>query len=955
MANDGNLKNWLQDDVSRRAFLRSAAVVGSVAVVGAALSRRAVADVLEDLHYDGVPDPVADCTYVYTTCLMCHSDCGLKVRVYDGVAVKIEGNPFHPQNLENDERLSYTEDPAAHTNTNGRICAKGQAALETLYNPYRLKQPMRRVGARGAGEWETISWDDALDDFAAQLSLYYSQTAMTNSYGDSLGPEANRVVFSRGRLEPGPEEFVKRWFNKSFGTINCPMPHTSICEASRHVASKLVTGGTKHLKPDIDNTTYLLLWGTSPNEAAFPGQSYSRRLTRAIVDNGTTVVVIDPRLSVSASKGRWVPLKPGTDAALALAFARHIIENNLHDTTFLSNPNSAAAVADGETCWSDSTYLLRADTGTLLTMNDVNGGGSSNNVVWTGGTTADASTAAGGDLLVDQQTITLSNGSTVEVSSVFQLYWNRVSEHSMTWYANECEVSVDVIEEIASGFAAAGKTASLDLYRGPTKHTNGVYNVLSIMSLLSLVGSYDHKGGMAKGGHYWDAFTAETDVQTVSGGYSTSGIMLYRSGSGTTDYFTTQEYATEGVPARRPWFPMATEGNFQEIIPSMGDEYPYKIGVYITYCNNTVYTSPAMRTVAARVLGDESKVPYFVAIDIDMSETTVFADLILPDTMFLEQWATPHLAPLTLTDASPWRQPVVGTMNKTDPTSDGYEPYLPELRDMVDWLIDLGERLGMPGFGAGALGGTADLYNSWDWYGHLLDNLVADYNADGGDVITAEYVEARGGMFHDTGEEYSGEMLHSTMAAKVMLFISSLAAKRDSQTGEYFDGFPKYERPMDLLGNVIEDMDAGFPFQLITYKQAFHTQSRTALDPSLMMLQPENFLDMNASDGRSLGLENGDMVRITGPSGGMTEGRVKLTQGMKPGVVAVANSYGHWELSSRPYIVDGEAMPSDVTRGAGIHANTPMRLEPRLGDVCMQDKVGGSASFYDTRVRIEKV
>lgn len=956
MANDGTPKNWLLDDVTRRTFLGSAVVVGSTAVAGVSLSRRARADVLDELHYDCEPDPVTDATYVYTTCLMCHSDCGMKVRVVDGVAVKIEGNPFHPQNLEADERLPYASDPDTNVTTNGRLCAKGQAAIETLYNPLRIKAPLRRVGARGEGEWETVTWDEALDDFAAQLALYYSQTAMTNDYGDNLGPEANRVVYSKGRQEYGPEDFVKRWFNKGYGTINAPCGHTTICEASRHVASSLVAGGNKHLKPDIENTTFLMLWGTSPLDAGFPMQSYARKLMRAINDNGCTVVVIDPRFSNTAAKGRWVPLKPGTDAALALGMCRHILENDLYDATFLSNPNSTAASADGESCYSDATLLVRADTGKFLTRANIDGGSTSDYVVWTGGTTAWSASATEGDLFVDQQTVTLSDGSSVVVSSVFQLLWNRCMERSLQAYAEICEVSADTIREIAEGFAAAGKTAAIDHYRGPSGHTNGTYNAATIMALCSLVGCYDHKGGMSKGGGHWEELTGDgtgTAASTVYGGVSTSGIPLWRSGS-SADYFSTNEYATEGVPARRQWFPIASEGNFQELLPSMAEGYPYKIGVYITYCNNTVYTTPASRLTAARVLGDESAVPYFVAIDIDMSETTVFADLVLPDTMFLEQWGCPHLPPLTLVKASPWRQPVVGTINKTDPTQDGYEPYLPELRDMADWMIDLGKRLGIPGVGDDAFAVGDPLHNSWQWYGRLLDNLVADYVADGYS-LTAEEVEARGGIFQDAGSEYSGDLLSSKIGKRVNLYLESLATKRDSQTGEYYEPLPVYEPPMDSQGNHVETLDGGsYPFQLITYKPAFHTQSRTALDPSLMMLMPENFLEMNSGDGRLLGLENGDTVRIQGPSGGIISGKVKLTQGMKPGVVAIANSYGHWELGSRPYKIDGETQAYDATRGAGLHCNTLMRLDPNLGDVCLQDKVGGSASFYDTRVRVEK-
>jgi anaerobic selenocysteine-containing dehydrogenase len=126
--------------------------------------------------------------------------------------------------------------------------------------------------------------------------------------------------------------------------------------------------------------------------------------------------------------------------------------------------------------------------------------------------------------------------------------------------------------------------------------------------------------------------------------------------------------------------------------------------------------------------------------------------------------------------------------------------------------------------------------------------------------------------------------------------------------------------------------------------------------PWLVSIQAENFVEMNAADAQALGIRTGDEVRLISPSvpDGII-GRAKTTQTVCPGVVAVSHHFGHREMSSRPFQVNGTDSEHDPSRGKGIQANSIMRLDPRLGNVTLQDKIGASASFSDTRVRVVKV
>jgi anaerobic selenocysteine-containing dehydrogenase len=175
-------------------------------------------------------------------------------------------------------------------------------------------------------------------------------------------------------------------------------------------------------------------------------------------------------------------------------------------------------------------------------------------------------------------------------------------------------------------------------------------------------------------------------------------------------------------------------------------------------------------------------------------------------------------------------------------------------------------------------------------------------------------------------------------------------------TGAYFDGVATYEAPADLMGNAIESQDASFPLQLVTYKLAWHTQMHTMRYPWLVSVQPENFVELSRVDAEARGVRTGDRVQVTSPSSpaGLA-GRARVTETIRPGAVAVSHHFGHWAMASRPYQVDGAESAYDATRGAGIQVTPIMRTDPQRPNVTLQDKIGGSASFYDTRVQITKV
>jgi anaerobic selenocysteine-containing dehydrogenase len=419
-------------------------------------------------------------------------------------------------------------------------------------------------------------------------------------------------------------------------------------------------------------------------------------------------------------------------------------------------------------------------------------------------------------------------------------------------------------------------------------------------------------------------------------------------------YESSSEYAKKvslgqnPYPARRAWFPLAGHYNYQEIYPSLEDEYPYAIKALILYWHGMPYSAPAARATFERVMSakvnGEYKLPLVVAIDIAMGEAAAWADYVLPDTTYLERWTVVGLTPTTITKSSPVRQPVVGTV---DPVTGDYTGALPQARPLEDILIGLGNAMN-------ALDGSVPKppwRNAWDYWGKAIANMAAQSGGPGVDAVLA-----RGGRFADYTQAYDGDKLLTRFGGRLYFFSEKLATKHDSITGQFFDGMGHYEPPADIAGHAIETTDAGFLLQMVTYKMSWHSQMHTIRYPWLVSIQPENFVELNPVDAQARNLRTGDRCRLTSASNpaGVT-GRVRATHTVAPGVIAVSHHFGHWEMSSRPAQVNGQAAAYDAARGGGTNACLVMRADPVLPNVTLQDRIGGSASFYDTRVQVERV
>jgi thiosulfate reductase/polysulfide reductase chain A len=201
--------------------------------------------------------------------------------------------------------------------TEGTLCAKAQAGVNHVYDPDRILFPLRRVGARGEGKWKRVTWDEALDEIAKRLT----------KLRDEGTPE--KFMFHYGRMKSSTAALVKDVFLATYGTGTI-CDHTSICEASKLVGQELSWGKIDD-NWDIDNTRFILNFGSNLCEAHTNHNPIAHRLPRALVDRNVRMVTFDPRLSHTAAKSsEWVPIKPGTDTAAVLAMSNVIMDEGLY-------------------------------------------------------------------------------------------------------------------------------------------------------------------------------------------------------------------------------------------------------------------------------------------------------------------------------------------------------------------------------------------------------------------------------------------------------------------------------------------------------------------------------------------------------------------------------------------------------------------------------------------------
>jgi len=1062
------------NNISRRKFLRSAALVGGGTYVASTLNSLNLFannnERTEDYDYFlNNPENI-----IYSACLNCNTGCGIKCKIENGVLSKIDGNPYNPWTMV--PQLSMTSHPDEASKVDGGLCPKGQSGIQIAYDPYRIRKVLKRAGKRGENKWQTIDFSQAINEIVEGGKLFShvadeenrevqglkSIMALTDKtvakamaadvkkmltekenekrnllieefkikYVDNLnklidpehpdfGAKNNQFVIAWGRLKNGRKSFFN-FLGESFGTTNMH-GHTTVCQGSlyftckaiseQYIGGKFSEGQKFYWQTDLENAKYVLFVGANLFEANYGPTNRTVRLTENLKNRVTKIGVVDPRFSKLASKAEtWLPIKPGEDAALAMAIIRWIIENEKYDAGFLSCANKAAAVESNELSWCNATNLVEikdgkpdkllraADLGIIKAQKRTLADGAEYEekfltVFFNGKPVAvdpnDEKNTIFGDLFVDCDLKT-KIGEVIKVKSALQILKESANEYTIAEWCEIAGLSETDVIYVASQLTSYGKQASVDIHRGPAQHTNGFYNVLAWMSINMLLGNYDWKGGMSKASTYKhdNSKGGPYELKTKTK-ISSFGISSIRHNQ---EYEKTSIF--EGYPSKRNWFPLSSDV-YQEIIPSIGEQYPYPVKALFMYMGAPTYSLPAGHT-NIEVLTDIEKLPLFFSSDIIIGSTSMYSDYIFPDLSYLERWEFQGSHPNMPIKVEVIRQPVIAPLTETVKVFEKEVPI-----SLESLFMAIGEKLGLDSFGANAFGEGLDFNHPDDFYLRALANIAvgedgvpeADareleifeksrrhlpnsvYNLERWKKLAGEtnwakvvYVLNRGGRFQEHSKSYSQDKLKNSYKSLLNMYQEKTASKKYSGTGENYSGIAKYIEQKNFAGETLEKLAESYDLHMITSRTISQTKSRTIASYWLQALMPDNGIIINSVDAERLRLKNDDLVKVVSATNldgnwdfknGQTKdiiGKVVVTENIRPGVISFYLGFGHWANGANDVTIDSVLIKGDKRRANGVHANAAMWTDSSLkNNTCLLDPVGGSVSFYDTKVKLIKV
>lgn len=773
-------------------------------------------------------------------CKQCPGGCGILARVVDGRLVRLVGNPIYPVNR-------------------GGLCMKGLAAGQTLYDPDRIKTPLQRLGKRGEGRWQAIRWEEALGQVTERLA-------------DLRGRGLAHTLAILGGQYRGLTDSLFERFCDAYGTPNylryrCLAPERA--SASVHY----MQGLDQPISYDIAHTRYLLAFGCNLLESwqstVHQLMAYGQMRQRPEGER-THLTVVDPRLSVTAAKAdHWLPLKPGTDGALALGLASIIIQEGLYDREFVIRHTF------GFDDWKDS----------------------------------------GGARHIGFKRMVLEEYRPDKVASI-------------------TGIPVKKLFQVARDFATTRPALAIG-ERGPSYHANDLYTRMAIHSLNALVGSFGKEGGIVRQGTLpltpFEAFEGDDASRTT--------LAQPKLGTGASPALLFGEQEVSALPE------------------AIEKSDPYPLNALFVYYTNPLYSLPDRQKWQSAL----DKIPFVVSFSPYMDETTLQADLVLPDHSFLERWQddqVTHLAGITLFGIG---KPVLPPLHDTRQTEDVLlqiakglgEPMESALpwENYSEFLYEKARGLFEAGRGHIAMTsqdeGFEEILARQGYWRERFD----DYD-DFWDALLAK------GAWWDPNDTYVGpRQLFSTPSHRFE-FYSQLLQKEWTAKAVHLQGngagsesaldqftvsiglrakgdyrfLPHYQEEGAVPG------EENFPLILNTMKLMSQPGGRGANQPWLQQ-QPavhvdagwEGWIEIHPELAARHGVTEGDWVWLESPVGKIRV-RAKLYPGLHPGVVNLPlgqghTAYGRWAKNRGANPNDITTNHTDPMRGLPIWGQTRVRLQ----------------------------
>ena len=896
-----------------------------------------------------------------TTCYMCACRCGIRVHLKDGRVRYIEGNPNHPVNR-------------------GVLCAKGSAGIMQHYSPARLTKPLLRTGERGAGTFREIEWDEALAIAADRLKAIRAD-------------DPRKLAFFTGRDQ---SQALTGWWATQFGTPNYAA-HGGFCSVNMAAAGLYSIGGSfwEFGEPDWEHARYLMMFGVAEDHDSNPIKTGLAKLKA----NGAKFVSVNPvRTGYSAIADEWLPVRPGSDGLLALALAHELIRSGNVDVQYLVRYTNAP--------WLVVEAPGSADHGLFARDGD------GNPLCWDRRVDAPASALLAEVTPALKGRFTLPDGRMAVPA--FQLVAERclAPEHAPDEVAARTGIAADTIRRLAAELADVafrqeivlevpwtdwagrrqarmiGRPVAFHAMRGISAHSNGFHTCRTLHVLQMLLGSIDVPGGF----RYKAPFPRPAPpgpkpagkADQVTPGRPMAGPPLGFP-TGPEDLLVEADGTPRRIDKAFSWdAPIAAHGMMHTVITNAWKGDPYRIDTLFMYMANMAWNSAMNTTETIRMLtdkapdGDGYRIPFIIYSDAYYSETVPYADLVLPDTTYLERWDCISILdrPIGSADgpADSIRQPVV------QPDRD--------VRPFQDALIELGWRIGLPGLtnedgsakypggypdyivnherrpGIGSLAGWRGADGSTHGRGAPNPDQLKRYVENGcfwSDELPAEaryYKHA-----NRTYLDYAAAMGFIDKAEPIVLQLYSevlqkfrLAAEGHGpvqppeqhrrRIADHFDPLPLWYPPFEDAANEA----AGYELHAITQRPMAMYHSWGSQNAWLRQIHTANDLYVPRGPAEAQGLKDEDWVWLESRHGRI-KARIRLMEGVEGHTVwtwnAIGKRAGAWNLAP-------DAPESQ--RGFLLNHLIDDLLPEREGGYryANADPVTGQAAWYDLRVRMTK-
>ncbi|UNK48630.1 molybdopterin oxidoreductase family protein [Lysobacter sp. S4-A87] len=606
-----------------------------------------------------------------TTCYMCACRCGIKVWLRDGQIRYIQGNPEHPVNR-------------------GVLCAKGSAGIMQHYSPARLDKPLLRVGERGSGEFREIEWDEALEIASSWLAPIRARNP-------------DELAFFTGRDQ---SQALTGWWAQQFGTVNYAA-HGGFCSVNMAAGGLYTLGGSfwEFGEPDWEHTRYLMMWGVAEDHDSNPiklglGQLKGR---------GAKIVAVNPvRSGYGAIADEWIGIRPGTDGLFAFALAHELLKADRIDLDYLVRYTNAHWLVVRNPGGSDDGLFARNDDGDALCW-DCQAAGPAN------ASDVGVSPAVVGEFV-------LADGR--RAVPVFHLVAERYldPQYSPDAVSERCGIPADTIRRIARELAEAafdhaielpiawtdawgrehatmrGRPVAMHAMRGISAHSNGFHTCRALHLLQLLLGAVDTPGSF----RYQPPFPKPIPPPNRPGKRRQDNGVLDAAPLGFVHAPEDLVVDADGQPRRIDhafsWaYPLSAHGMMHTVIRNAWAGDPYRIDTLMMFManmswNSAMNTTQTMQWLTDRDESGEYRIPRIIYADAYASEMVAYADLVLPDTTYLERFDAISLLDRPISDADgaadAIRHPVLDAAEQS-PGRD--------VRGFQSVLIELGARIGLPG------------------------------------------------------------------------------------------------------------------------------------------------------------------------------------------------------------------------------------------------------------------